>query len=77
MRLQIVPNASSIRFRYLDFSMDDVGFVSVFMVNLYNPLPSKMHYHLLLPCKEIVRCKNEFFWKFHFSVVFNLRYLQK
>jgi hypothetical protein len=39
MRLQIVPNASSIRFRYLDFSMDDVGLVSVFMVNLYNPLP--------------------------------------
>jgi hypothetical protein len=24
MRLQIVPNASSIRFRYLDFSMADV-----------------------------------------------------
>jgi hypothetical protein len=38
MRLQIVSNASSIRFRYLDFSMDDVGFVSLFMVNLYNPL---------------------------------------
>jgi hypothetical protein len=41
MRLQIVPNASSIRFRYLDFSMVDVGFVSVFMVNLYNPLPQR------------------------------------
>jgi hypothetical protein len=27
-----------------------------------------MHYHLLLPCKEVVRCKNEFFWKFHFSL---------
>jgi hypothetical protein len=39
MRLQIVPNASSIRFIYLDFSMDDVGLVYVFMVNLYNPLP--------------------------------------
>jgi hypothetical protein len=38
MRLQIVSNASSIRFRYLYFSMDDVGFSSVFMVNLYNPL---------------------------------------
>jgi hypothetical protein len=38
MRLQIVLNASSIRFRYLDFSMDDIGFVYVFMVNLYNPL---------------------------------------
>jgi hypothetical protein len=39
MRLQIVPNASSIPFRYLDFSMADVGFVSMFMVNRYNPLP--------------------------------------
>jgi hypothetical protein len=38
MRLQIVLNASSIRFRYLDFSMDNVGYVSMFMVNLYNPL---------------------------------------
>jgi hypothetical protein len=37
MRLQIVRNASSIRFRYLDFSMDDFGFVYVFKVNLYNP----------------------------------------
>jgi hypothetical protein len=37
MRLQIVLNASSIRFRYLDFSMADVGYVSMFMVNLYNP----------------------------------------
>jgi hypothetical protein len=26
------------RFKYLDFSMDDVGSVSVFKVNLYNPL---------------------------------------
>jgi hypothetical protein len=38
MRLHIVLNASSIRFTYLDFSMADVGSVSVFMVNLYNPL---------------------------------------
>jgi hypothetical protein len=38
MKLQIVMNASSIRFRYLDFSMVDVGSVFVFMVNLYNPL---------------------------------------
>jgi hypothetical protein len=38
MRLQIVPNASSIRFRYLGFSMADVGSVFVSMVNLYNPL---------------------------------------
>jgi hypothetical protein len=38
MRLQIVLNASSIRFRYLDFYMDDVGYVFVFKVNLYNPL---------------------------------------
>jgi hypothetical protein len=38
MRLQIVLNASSIRFRYLDCSMVDVSFVYVFMVNLYNPL---------------------------------------
>jgi hypothetical protein len=38
MRPKIVPNASSIRFKYLDFYMDDVGSVSVFMVNLYNPL---------------------------------------
>ena len=41
MRLQIVPNASSIQFRYLDFSMADGGFVSVFMVNWYNPLPRR------------------------------------
>jgi hypothetical protein len=26
------------RFKYLDFSMADVGSVSVFKVNLYNPL---------------------------------------
>jgi hypothetical protein len=26
------------RFKYLDFSMDDVSSVSVFKVNLYNPL---------------------------------------
>jgi hypothetical protein len=39
MRLQIVPNASSIRFIYLDFYMANVGSVFVFMVNLYNPLP--------------------------------------
>jgi hypothetical protein len=38
MRLLIVLNASSIRFRYLDFFMDNVGFVFVFMVKLYNPL---------------------------------------
>jgi hypothetical protein len=38
MRLQIVLNASSIRFRYLDFYMDDVDYVSVFMVNMYNTL---------------------------------------
>jgi hypothetical protein len=38
MRLQIVLNASSIRFRYLDFSMADVGFVSVLKFNLYNHL---------------------------------------
>ena len=38
MRLQIVPNTSSIRFRYLDFSMDDFGSISMFMVNWYNPL---------------------------------------
>jgi hypothetical protein len=38
MRLHIVLNASSIRFRYLDFCMDDVSFVSLFKVNLYNPL---------------------------------------
>jgi hypothetical protein len=29
------------RFKYLDFSMDDVGSVSVFMVNLYNPLDQR------------------------------------
>jgi hypothetical protein len=38
MRLQIVSNALSIRFRYLDFSMVYVGSISVFKVNLYNPL---------------------------------------
>jgi hypothetical protein len=26
------------RFKYLDFSMANVGYVSVFIVNLYNPL---------------------------------------
>jgi hypothetical protein len=34
MILQIVLNASSIRFTYLDFSMVDVGYVFVFKVNL-------------------------------------------
>jgi hypothetical protein len=67
MKLQIVMNASSIPFRYLYFSMVDVGSVFVFMVNLYNPLASNMHDHILLPCKEVVRCKNEFFLEFHFS----------
>jgi hypothetical protein len=38
MSLQIVLNTSSIQFTYLDFYMADVGYVSVFMVNLYNPL---------------------------------------
>jgi hypothetical protein len=38
IRLQIVLSASSMRFKYLDFSMDDVSFVSIFKVNLYNPL---------------------------------------
>jgi hypothetical protein len=41
MILQIIPNASSIRFRYLDFSMDDVGLVFLSMVSLYNPLPRR------------------------------------
>jgi hypothetical protein len=34
IRLQILSNASSIRFRYLDFSMDNVGSVFIFKVNL-------------------------------------------
>jgi hypothetical protein len=38
IRLQIVLNASSIRFKYLYFYMDDVGSVSIFKFNLYNPL---------------------------------------
>jgi hypothetical protein len=38
IRLQIVLSASSMRFKYLDFSMADVDSVSVFMVNVYNPL---------------------------------------
>jgi hypothetical protein len=38
MRLQIVLNTSSIRFRYVDLSMDDVGFIPLFMVNLCIPL---------------------------------------
>jgi hypothetical protein len=38
MILQIVLNASSIQFRYLDFSMADVSSVYVFKFNLYNPL---------------------------------------
>jgi hypothetical protein len=29
------------RFKYLDFSMADVSYVSVFMVNLYNPLDQR------------------------------------
>jgi hypothetical protein len=29
------------QFKYLDFSMADVGSVSVFMVNLYNPLDQR------------------------------------
>jgi hypothetical protein len=38
MRLQIVLNASSIRFRYLYFSMVDVSSIFVFKVKLYNSL---------------------------------------
>jgi hypothetical protein len=38
IRLQIVPSASSMRFKYLGFSMADVSYVYVLMVNLYNPL---------------------------------------
>jgi hypothetical protein len=65
------------QFKYLDFSMGDVSFVSVFKVNLYNPLDLEMYGYFLLPCKIVVRCKNEFFLEFHLSVVFNLLYLQK
>jgi hypothetical protein len=57
MRFQIVPNASSIRFRYLDFSMGGVGLVSVFMVKLYN--------HLLR------RCTISF--SFHAKKLYNVR----
>jgi hypothetical protein len=38
MSLQIVLNASSIQFRYLYFSMYDVGSLSVLKANMYNPL---------------------------------------
>jgi hypothetical protein len=31
------------RFKYLDFSMDDVGVVSIFMVNLYKHI-----YHICM-----------------------------
>jgi hypothetical protein len=65
------------RFKYLYFSMDDVSFVSVFKVNLYNPLVQDMYGYFLLPCKIVVRCKNEFFLEIHLSAVFNLLYLQK
>jgi hypothetical protein len=65
------------RFKYLDFSMADVGSVSVFKVNLYNPLVRRLYHYFLLPCKIVVRCKNEFFLEIHLSVVFNLLYLQK
>jgi hypothetical protein len=40
MRLQIILNASSIRFRYLDFSTN-VGFVFIFIDNMYNPFIQK------------------------------------
>jgi hypothetical protein len=37
-KTKIALSASSMRFKYLDFSMDDVGYISIFNVNLYNPL---------------------------------------
>jgi hypothetical protein len=35
-----------------------------------------MYGYFFLPCKIVVRCKNEFFLEFHLSTVFNLLYLQ-
>ena len=70
MRLQIVANAASIRFRYLDFSMDDVGSVYVFMVNLYNPLLRICMIIFSFHVKKLYGVRN-------FFVVFNLLYLQK
>jgi hypothetical protein len=77
MRLQIVPNASSIRFRYLDFSMDDVGSVSVFMVNLYNPLLQRCTIIFSFHAKKLYGVRMNSFGNSIFPVVFNLRYLQK
>jgi hypothetical protein len=35
-----------------------------------------MYGYFLLPCKIVVRCKNELFLEFHLFVVFDLLYLQ-
>jgi hypothetical protein len=65
------------QFKYLDFSMADVGSVSIFKVNMYNPLVQICMDIFYFHAKIVVRCKNEFFLEFHISVVFNLLYLQK
>jgi hypothetical protein len=41
------------------------------------PSGSDMYGYFLLPCKIVVRCKNEFFLEIHLSAVFNILYLQK
>ena len=77
MRLQIVPNASSIRFRYLDFSMDDVGSIYVFMVNLYNPLLRRCTIVFSFHAKKLYGVRMNSFGNSIFPNVFNIRYLQK
>jgi hypothetical protein len=77
MRLQIVPNASSIQFRYLYFSMDDVGSVSIFMVNLYNPLLKRCTIIFSFHEKKLYGVRMNSFGNSIFSTVFNLQYLQK
>jgi hypothetical protein len=77
MRLQIVPNASSIRFRYLYFSMDDVGSVYVSMVNLYNPLLRRCIIILSFHANKLYGVRMNYFGNSIFPVVFILWYLQK
>jgi hypothetical protein len=77
VRLQIVPNSSSIRFRYLEFSMADVGSISMSMVNLYNHFPRRCTIIFSFHENKLYGVRMNSFGNSIFSVVFNLRYLQK
>ena len=68
MKLQIVLNDSSIRFRYLDFSMADVGLISVSMGNLYNPLPRRCTIIFSFHAKKLYGVRTNSFGNSMFSL---------